>query len=64
MAGVFDELKTYPQTPVPLMTESRFVILVDNGGYHDRSMEELRLVECSAETADEAKEKMAGKEYE
>jgi hypothetical protein len=56
-AGVLDELKTKPQTSVPLMTDLRSLTLVEGGACHDRST-----VAFEADTT-EAKEKRTGNEY-
>jgi hypothetical protein len=56
-AGVLDELKTKPQTSVPLITELRSLTSVEGGACHDRST-----VAFEADTT-EAKEKRTGNEY-
>jgi hypothetical protein len=56
-AGVLDELKTKPQTSVPLITDLRSLTSVEGGACHDKST-----VAFEADTT-EAKEKRTGNEY-
>jgi hypothetical protein len=56
-AGVLDELKTKPQTSVPLITDLRSLTSVAGGACHDKST-----VAFEADTT-EAKEKRTGNEY-